>query len=250
MNPTDPGTRRATFRFYGPLNDFLPHDLRQRDIPHDFLGTPAVKDRIERLGVPHTEVAALFIDGQPAALHYLLRGGERVAVYPPTYHIPLPSLLPPPAGEARFVVDVNLGRLARLLRLMGFDTLYRNDWDDAEIAALSAREDRILLTRDRRLLMRSIVRHGYYVRSDQPLQQLREVLDRYHLQPRARPFARCSKCNGLVRAVDKAAVAPLLEPRTRRYYQHFWQCQQCGQVYWEGTHMPGLEALLEEAARP
>lgn len=241
---------RVTFRFHGSLNDFLPLQRRDRRFFHDFRGTPSVKDRIETLGAPHTEVAFIIVDGRFSPFELRLTGGERVDVYAagccsPTGAHPLNAL---PDGEPRFVADVNLGRLSRLLRLVGFDTLYRNDYTDPEVAAISAREQRVLLTRDRLLLMRREIRHGYFVREDCPDEQAREVFRRFSLASHARPFRRCSRCNGLVGRVDKSDVLHLLEPRTRRYYDTFWQCRECGQVYWEGSHIPGLEQLMSEIA--
>ena len=249
---TSAGRSTAIFRFFGETNDFLPPRERLHDIVHAFQGTPSVKDRIETLGVPHTEVGQVRIDSDFHNLEYRLSGGERVEVFPAQW--PHDAAAPPgqdkeplnepPPGEIRFVADVHLGRLTRLLRLLGFDTLYRNDYDDPHLARLSAEQERVLLTRDRRLLMRRQVRHAYFLRSDLPEVQVREVLRRYNLAGATRPFHRCSHCNGLVRPVSKASVISLLEPKTRRYYDSFWQCDQCRHVYWKGSHMPGLTHLL------
>ena len=248
------GTPQATtlFRFHGSAGDFLPPEKRHRSFHHRFRGTPSVKDRIETLGTPHTEVAFICIDGDFCGFERRLHGGERVEVHGADSPVRAlaPRLNDPPGGEPRFVADVNLGRLARLLRLLGFDTLYRNDYCDPEVAAVSATQQRILLTRDRRLLMRREVRHGYFVRSDRPADQAPEVVRRFDLLARAHPFGRCSLCNGLVRKVEKADVLPLLEPRTKRYYDTFWQCHECGQVYWEGSHIEGLQQLMSELALP
>lgn len=240
--------RSAEFRFFGTIEGFLPAAWRSQPIRHVFRGHPAVKDRIETLGVPHTEVAHIRIDGEYAPHSKRLAGGEFIEIYgadcPHFANAPRP-LNARPEGEPRFVADVNLGRLARLLRLLGFDTLYRNTYDDAEIAAISAAEARILLTRDRRLLMRRMVDHGYFVRSDEPASQTAEVLERFDLKTQTRPFHRCVRCNGRVGTVPKDRVLSELEPRTRRYYERFWQCTQCGQVYWEGSHMQGLKRLVD-----
>jgi len=237
----------AQFQFFGAVSDFLPPSSRSAPVVHRFRDTPSVKDRIETLGCPHTEVAHVRIDGSFATLSARLSGGEQVEVFGVDSTPPSPSPPPlnaPPPGERRFIVDVNLGRLARLLRLLGFDTLYRNDYRDAEIAAAAAAESRILLTRDRRLLMRRALDYGYFVRADLPQLQVEEVLIRYELAALTRPFRRCTRCNGRVAAVPKTQVLSRLEPRTRRYYESFWQCTQCGQVYWEGSHMEGLGRLV------
>ena len=247
-------SRQATslFRFHGSAGDFLPPEKRHRAFHHRFRGTPSVKDRIETLGTPHTEVAFIRIDGDFCGFERRLHGGESVDVHGADSPVRagVPRLNDPPDGEPRFVADVNLGRLSRLLRLVGFDTLYRNDYTDPEVAVISAREQRVLLTRDRLLLMRREIRHGYFVREDCPDEQAREVFRRFSLASHARPFRRCSRCNGLVGRVDKSDVLHLLEPRTRRYYDTFWQCRECGQVYWEGSHITGLRRLMSEIAVP
>ncbi|MDZ7829654.1 MAG: Mut7-C RNAse domain-containing protein [Halofilum sp. (in: g-proteobacteria)] len=142
------------------------------------------------------------------------------------------------------MLDVQLGKLARYLRLCGFDALYRNDYDDADVATIAAEENRILLTRDRDVLKRRIVTHGCFVRSDRPREQLGEVLRRFDLHDQVTPFTRCSRCNGLLRDIDKAGIEYRLEPLTRRYYQHFRICTACGRLYWEGSHVPHIERLL------
>ena len=142
------------------------------------------------------------------------------------------------------MVDVNLGKLARRLRLLGFDTLFSNAYTDPEIAAISQAQHRIVLTRDRRLLHAKTITHGYWVRSDIPAQQLEEVVRRFDLAGAARPFSRCATCNGLIEPVAKRDVLPLLEPGTRRHYEKFYRCRACGKVYWEGPHITRLRQLL------
>ncbi|MEN8176760.1 MAG: Mut7-C RNAse domain-containing protein, partial [Pseudomonadota bacterium] len=177
----------------------------------------------------------------------LLKGGETVLVLPQlaAHWREQPALNALDTLPPAFVADVNLGRLARLLRLLGFDTLYRNDYDDAAVAA-AATNGRVILTRDRRLLMRRQIDFGCFVHADRPRLQAREVLNRFKLHALVQPFSRCSHCNGQVRRADKQAVLDQLQPKTRRYYQRFWQCTRCGQVYWEGSHLQGLRDLLSE----
>lgn len=245
------GSAQACFRFVGSPNHFLPPSLRESVIVHRFVGSPSVKDRIETLGAPHTEIGYIRIDGRFSEFSSRLQGNEQVEVLGPEITLSNTSakpLNPMPDGDPGFVVDVNLGKLSRLLRLLGFDTLYRNDYRDAELADLSFTTNRILLTRDRRLLMRRQVRYGYFVRSDNARAQVVEVMSRFALAGLTRPFHRCSLCNGLVQSVNKADILALLQPLTRRYYDHFWQCGSCQQIYWEGSHMSGLTQLLSQVA--
>lgn len=245
----------VTVRLYGPLNDFLPAHRRQVTWTHVVDGHPSVKDLIESLGVPHPEIDLILVDGVSVPFAYAVQGGDRIAVFPRfmTFDIgTLTRVRPQPLDRVRFVVDVHLGRLARHLRLIGLDTAYRVDADDAALAELADREGRILLTRDHGLLKRRAVAHGYFIRETHPHRQLVEVLRRFgplDLQP----FSRCLRCNGLLREVPKSAVDAGLLPRTRRHYDRFEACSGCGRIYWKGSHWKRLtlaiDAAREEAER-
>ncbi|MFZ5571069.1 MAG: Mut7-C RNAse domain-containing protein [Thermodesulfobacteriota bacterium] len=244
----NPHEFQAELRFYEELNDFLKPFQRKQPIPFRFDGKPSVKFAIEALGVPHTEVDLILVNGVSVAFDHRLVDGDRVSVYPVFESLditPLVRLRPEPLRRPAFVLDVHLGKLVRRLRLLGFDCLYRNDYADPEIVALAAAENRIILTRDRRLLHAKSVTHGYWVRSAHADTQVREVLDRFDLRCQIRPFTRCSRCNGMIAPVDKAAVLYLLEPKTRMYYEIFYRCRDCGQIYWEGSHLPNLLAWME-----
>lgn len=241
-------TARAEFRFYEELNHFLPPDRRKRSFVHAFDGTPAVKDPIEALGVPHTEVDLILVDGVSVPFAHRLRGGERVAVYPVFERFELADacrLRPRPLREPRFVLDVHLGRLANYLRLLGFDTLYRNDYHDDELLAISQAEHRTVLTRDTGLLKRSALTHGAFLYSTDPRQQLREVVDRFQLESRIAPYTRCARCNGVIEPLDAAAAVPLPSWATRPP-DGLSQCPDCRQVYWRGSHPLRLRQRLAE----
>lgn len=240
--------RQCEFRFYEELGDFLSPERRKRSFLHAFDGTPAVKDRIEALGVPHTEVDLILVDGEPVGFHHRLRGGERVAVYPMFECFELGSatrLRPTPLREPRFVLDVHLGRLASYLRLLGFDTLYRNDYGDEELLAISRTQHRILLTRDTGLLKRTAVTHGAFLHATDSRRQLREVCDRFQLDERIAPFTRCARCNGAVAPLTSGIAEPD-ERDTRRERDRFSRCVRCGQVYWPGSHLVRLRQRLGE----
>jgi uncharacterized protein with PIN domain len=244
----------AHFRFYEELNDFLPPTRRKVRFEHRFSGQPAVKDLIEAVGVPHTEVDLILINGRSVDFSAPIVDGARISVYPVFEALDITPLLrvrARPLRTSRFVLDIHLGRLARYLRLLGFDTWYRNDYEDAELARISKSANRILLTRDRGLLKRSAVTHGYYVREGDARRQAQEVLARFHLYRAARPFARCLNCNGEVKAVDKAWIVDCLEPKTRRYFDQFWRCEGCQRLYWQDSHYERMrrlaQVLLEDA---
>jgi uncharacterized protein with PIN domain len=214
-------------------------------------GSPAVKDVIESLGVPHVEVGAITADGRRVPLGHRVRDGERIAVYPPGGRAPgrggrtTAGRGRADAEPARFVVDGHLGRLAAYLRMLGFDTLYAADATDARLAELAARDDRILLSRDRGLLKRSIVRRGYVLRSDRPHAQLREVVDRYALAPASRPFGRCLRCNGILEAIDPVLARPLVPPRVALEQAEFRRCAGCAALFWRGSHHARMVHLIE-----
>lgn len=243
----------ARFRFYEELNDFLPPGRRKVEFEHQFHRRASVKDMIESLGVPHVEVELILVNGESVGFDYLVRDGDRISVYPmfESFDItPLLKLRPEPLRVMRFVLDTHLGTLARYLRLCGFDTLYRNDYDDAELARISASEHRILLTRDRDVLKRKIVTHGYFVRNDRPRRQLSEVFARFALYGTIVPFKRCTRCNGLLEEVDKESILHRLEPLTRQHYDDFRICTGCGHLYWQGSHFRHLQQLIGSTTRP
>lgn len=246
-------TGRAAVTLHGDLLDFLPPWQRGDDparLERTFDGHPAVKDVLEALGVPHPEIAALAVNGVPARLGHQLHDGDRVEAWPAeeAARLGLPPAVPPAPEDvagSRFVVDGHLGRLAAYLRMLGFDTWYRTDADDDRLAAVADAERRILLTRDRGLLKRSIVRRGAFVRSDRPVEQLVEVARRFGLVERWRPFGRCLRCNAELVIADREEVLDRLQPLTRIYYDDFRRCPGCGAVYWKGSHHARMARLVE-----
>lgn len=240
----------ASIRFYGPLNDFLPASRRQATLVCAFDASPSVKDAVEALGVPHPEIDLLIVGGESVDFSCRLRDGDRIAVYPPMRTFDLGGmrrLQPPPQAEPRFIADVHLGRLTGYLRLAGFDARYRNDYSDRELAASSAAEDRVLLTRDVGALKHARVRRGYFVRSTQPARQFVEVLRRYNLVPAAAPFTRCLRCNTRLHPVAKGRVEHLLPERTRECHQEFSRCPGCSRVYWQGSHYSSMRSFIDTA---
>lgn len=231
------------------MNDFLPPERRKVCFSHDFQRRASIKDMIEALGVPHTEIDLILVNGDSVDFSYIVRDGDRISVYPMFEAFDIQAISrvrPHPLRVIRFALDVHLGKLARYLRLLGFDALYRNDYEDAELACLSRAEQRILLTRDRDLLKRAMVTHGFFVRATDPRRQIEEVLDRLDLYRAIQPFLRCPRCNGLLATASKRQVWERLPPKTRIYVEAFWACGQCGQVYWEGSHLPHIRRFIED----
>jgi hypothetical protein len=239
----------AQFRFYSELNDFLPPQKRTTKFRYSFSGAPSIKDAIEAIGVPHTEIDLIIINGKSVDFECQLKNGDDVAVYPvfESFDIsPVIRLRQAPLRDTKFICDVHLGALARLLRLAGFDTLYRNDYADEKIVDIALAEKRCILTRDRGILKRKAVTHGYCLRSVHPEEQAREVLARFDLYSSMKPFALCIECGGAVSRVDKASVAAALPEKTRECYDEFYKCGLCGKIYWQGSHYADLEKIVEE----
>ena len=227
----------AHFVFLGRLNDFLPRDQCEQRIRVEFRGRQSIKHLAESLGVPHPEIGQVWVNRQEAALDAITQDGDQVDIHP------IPDSCP---VEPRFVLDNHLGRLAAYLRMLGFDCLYQNDYTDDALAEALTEEERILLTRDRRLLMRKVVKHGYCPRSLDSLEQLAEVIRRFDLTRQIVPFHRCLRCNHPLEQVSKEAVLNQLEPLTKRYYEEFQICPSCQQIYWKGSHYERMQTLIEE----
>jgi len=241
----------VSLRVYAELNDFVALDRRRREFDFGSAPSASAKHIVEAIGVPHTEVELLLLNGEPVSFDALPREGDRLAVYPRFASIDaaqfarLASLRGPLAQPPRFVADAQLGALARLLRMAGFDTRYDHRLDDGAIERVAHAEGRAVLTRDRALLMRRDIVHGAYVRALQPRAQLREVFERFDLASTTRPFARCMQCNGVVRPVSKAAVESALPERVRARHERFTRCEQCARVYWQGSHWQRMRAMLD-----
>ena len=239
----------AHFRFYAELNDFLAPVQRQRGFSRPCSCDATVKHMIEALGVPHTEVELILVNGESVDFSYRLSDGDRVSAYPCFGMIdisPLVRLRPPPLYGDRFIADAHLGQLAKHLRMLGFDVLYRNDYSDAEVARIAASEDRIVLTRDRDLLIRKEIVHGCYLHAVSSDAQLKEVISRFRLAGSARAFSRCLTCNGELRVVDKSDVAHRVPSHSRNSYERFFECQGCAQVYWEGSHVARMRLRVAQ----
>src|SRR5437762_3786502 len=232
--------------FHGDLSFFL--RSKAPAIERQSSERTSIKDVIEGCGVPHTEVDLILVNGEAVDFVAVLTQDVGVDVYPPTET--RSPLFPEDRLQVRdiekFVADGHLGKLVRDLRLLGIDVAYDSAAEDRQLIKTASDEERALLTRDRRLLMHAAVRHGYYVRSQNPLEQTVEVLRRFDLGPSLTPFSRCLRCNALVELAKKAEVVDQLEPLTKIYYEQFRRCPGCGQVYWSGSHFDKLRARVEE----
>lgn len=239
--------KTASFRFYEELNDFLPEQKRKKSFLYRFSGSPSVKDAIEAIGIPHSEVDLILINGESVSFNHRLSEKDNVSVYPifESFDIsPVNKLRVTPLRDTRFILDVHLGKLAKYLRMAGFDTLYERNYSDSEIVAIACNEKRIILTRDVGILKHKSVTHGYWIRSQDPVEQFREVIRRFDLFNHFQPFQRCMHCNGLIEKASKNQVLHHLKPKTRQYYNVFYQCTRCNKVYWKGSHVKRMQELI------
>lgn len=253
----------VSIRFYEELNDFIPKAMRKRDTECEFPNRRSVKDLVESLGVPHTEVDLILVNGQSVDFSHIVKHGDRISVYPVFETLPVRNvtrLRPLPLRDPKFLCDVHLGKLARRLRLLGLDVRFDPHAEDAELIETARAEGRILLTRDRRLLMHNAVTRGIFVQHNDADAQTKELLDRLDLREECKPFTRCTVCNGRLRALteDETRSGPMRDRIPERILQActtFTVCLDCGRVYWKGSHYDKLDAVVhdlldsDEAAR-
>jgi uncharacterized protein with PIN domain len=236
-------------RFYAELNDFLPPERRFTSFRHPLGLQQTVKDLVEAAGVPHTEVDVVVVNGEPVGFAHRPEHDDRISVYPMFESVdigPILRLRPKPLRDTRFVVDSNLGGLARDLRMLGFDSLFRSDYADAEIARISVSERRVLLTRDVALLKRKEITHAYYVRTTEPIDQAAEVVRRFDLGDRLEPFTRCLECNEPLETTMLEDVKGLVPDGALREHNIFTRCRICRRVYWHGSHQRRMLSKIEQ----
>lgn len=232
---------------YGDLDFFLPSRTRDGRVERHLSEKTSVKDVIESCGIPHPEVDLILVDGKAVDFTYAVTSDAEMDLYPPgiqSSHFKEKRLQ---AHTIRaFVADGHLGKLVRDLRLLGIDIAYDPAAEDRQLVEIASRSNRALLTRDRRLLMHAAVQHGYYLRSQNPLEQTIEVLRRFDLGPTLSPFSRCLRCNALLEPAEKEKIIGQLEPLTKIHYDEFRRCTGCAQVYWSGSHFTELQKRLEQ----
>jgi uncharacterized protein with PIN domain len=244
-----PEKKYAIFRFYEELNDFLPAKARKKEQIYYFWSNPSVKDAIEAQGIPHTEVEIIIAGGESVGFDYRLKKEDRIAVYPVFESVdisPLLRLRPSPLRNIRFIVDQNLSKLARWLRLLGFDTRCEADLSKLQIVNDSLQEERVILTTNKSILKMKNVTRGYYVREQIIDRQIPEIFKRFDLRNRIKPFTRCMVCNGKLGPIDKASVTGKIPKRITEQFEIFMQCEKCGKIYWEGSHYRKIQLKLEQ----
>ncbi|MGE5497311.1 MAG: Mut7-C RNAse domain-containing protein [Syntrophothermus sp.] len=243
---------RAFLRFYEELNDFLPEDKKKVRFTHEFIHQTSVKDMIESLGVPHSEIDLILVNGQSVNFEYPVKDNDDISIYPVFESFDISEvthLRSKPLRVPRFINDIHLGKLARYMRLLGFDTLCMKDITKDELVEISLEQSRGILTRDRHLLKRNEITHGYWIRNEDPFEQILEVIGRFHLENEISEFSRCMNCNGILVNAAKEDIADKIPERVRQYHNDFYQCAACRKVYWKGSHYSRMQTLIENIKR-
>lgn len=237
--------KSAKFTFYGSINDFLPAQEKMSVSSYSFTGTPTVKDAIEAQGIPHPEVFGIYVNSKPADFLYKLQPEDTVDVF--SYEFPEKQTVNFSTGQfGGFVLDVHLGKLAKDLRTLGFDSIYDESFSQDRIISEAVQENRTLLTRSLPLLKNSQINIGYWLRSQDPNEQLLEIVKRFELSEGIRPFTRCRICNGKITKVSKEQVKDQLPEKTKLHFDEFFQCDKCRQVYWKGSHYNKMKMFLQK----
>ena len=240
--------KKVTLRFYEELNDFLPSNKRKRRFEHNFIDRTSVKDLIESLGIPHTEIDLILVNGNSVDFSYLVNDGDDISGYPMFESLDITNLQhlrAKPLRKPKFILDVHLGTLAKYMRMLGFDTLYKNNYKDEEIIKISLKERRAILTKDRGILKRSEVTHGYWIRSTKTDTQIIEVIKRFDLKEQIKELSRCLLCNSLLKKISKEKIIDRLPRKVKEFQNEFYCCKHCDKIFWKGSHYAKMLAVIE-----
>lgn len=239
----------AFLRVYEELNNFLPLERRKTRFEHHFRDNPSIKDIIESIGIPHTEVDLILINGKSVDFSARVQDGDFISIYPvfESFDIKgISKVRPNPLRKTKFIVDTHLGKLARYLRMLGFDTLYKPEYSSGEIIQLALKEHRIILSNSRELLKHKSITHGYCINNYNPLDQLRRVVQRFFLWDKMVPFSRCMLCNAGLQPITKEEILDRLPPKVKKGQQEFKICPVCQRIYWKGTHYEKMMRMIEK----
>jgi uncharacterized protein with PIN domain len=239
---------KCYFRFYEELNDFLSLCKKKERFTHHYFDRASVKDMIESLGVPHSEIDMILVNGVSVNFNHIIKDEDDISVYPvfESFDISgIQHLRPEPLREPRYVLDVHLGKLAGYMRMLGFDSLYKTDYSRGELVAVSLNDKRTILTRDRNLLKLNEVTHGYWVRNNIPENQLYEIVKRFHLKNLIREFTRCMLCNDLLKEIEKEKIIHRLPIKVAEQHDKFYKCESCDKIYWKGSHLEDMNKKVD-----
>ena len=240
---------KATFRFYEELNSFLPKHRRKTDFEVMFKGKRSIKGMIEAFGVPHTEVDLILVHGNSVDFTYIIQDKDRVSVYPVFESLNIADvthLRKIPLRRSKFIADINLGNIVKYMRALGLDLFYDSLLSPHEIIEISKRENRIILTKSRNLLMFKEVTHGIFIRPGTTIEQIKRIIDYLDIKDDIKPFSRCLRCNSLLSAIEKENILDRIPPKTMELCDEYVQCQSCDKIYWKGTHFINMKRILKQ----
>jgi len=240
---------QAFFYFFGSLNDFLPEEKKGQKFVYHFKGIASVKNLIEAIGVPHSEIRKITNNNRKKFFNYTVKDNDLIRIYPYNYGInkfilSLSSVFI--NCKIKFIIDVHLGKLGKYLKICGFDVLYNWKWDDNDIIKYANRDNRIILTHDAGLLKNKKVNKGYWTRSQNPDEQIVEVIDRYHLSGKIKPLKRCLHCNNLLVKTSKTEIKNKVPFMIFNKYRQFLCCHKCDNIYWKGPHYDSMKAFIKK----
>jgi len=240
---------KAIFRFYEELNDFLPVHRQKTDFEIDFIGKRSIKDMIEALGIPHTEVDLILINGKSVDFNYILNAEDRVSVYPVFESLNIENvthLRKIPLRSTKFIANVNLGDITNYLRLLGLDVYHDPSLSSQEIIKISKNENRIILTKSRKLLKFKEVTHGIFIRPGKTEEQVKRIIDSLDIKNQIKPFSRCLRCNNLLEKIPKENILDRIPPRAKEFYNEYTHCTSCDRIYWKGTHYIKMQNVIDQ----
>jgi len=240
---------QVQFRFYEELNNLLPEEMRKGWIETSAEPGTTVGLKISSLGIPLDEVDLILVNQQPESFDYLLQEGDRVSVYPvfETFDISSVSKLrDKPLRSPAFICDVHLGRLSKYLRMLGFDTLYSNQYTPDKMIEISNHQHKIILSRSMKLITDKRVTHAFWISSANPTEQLHVLIDKLNLATLVNPLSRCLHCNKLLENVEKQQIIDRLEERTIKHFTEFFRCPVCDHIYWKGSHYEHMQQFIQQ----
>ena len=239
---------KVIFRFYEELNEFLPKQRRKKDFQVDFEGRRSLKDMIEALGVPHTEIDLILVNGKSVNFAYVLQDWDRVSVYPVYECLNIENvtrLRKVPLRKTKFIADIHLGDIVKYMRALGFDVCFDPSLSTRKIIEISKQKSRIILTKSRQLLKFKEVTHAIFIRPGTTAEQIKGILDYLDIKDRIKPFSRCLCCNSVLKNVSKESIAERIPPKTKELCDQYTYCKFCDKVYWRGTHFIKMNKAID-----
>lgn len=196
---------KAYFRFYEELNDYLPEKQHKVWFDYDFKKKVTIYTAIQSMGVPLESIDLILVNQKSQDLGYKLQNGDRVSVYPVFELLDISGISKirdEPLRDIKFICDSHLGKLCKYLRMLGFDTLYSYHYTQNQLIDIALSEKRIILSKDIKLKEHKDVTHFYWIRSSEPGEQMRDVIQKLDLSNHLHPLSLCLECNNKLIQID------------------------------------------------